>query len=109
MVIRELFHEVLEFKGHKIVGEAPDGNECIEKLNNSNSTPDFVIMDHRMPIMNGLSAMKKILDMMPDIKLIFVSADETIKNDVLAAGALMFIKKPFDLETLYSSIDHLSD
>jgi CheY-like chemotaxis protein len=107
--MRELFYEVLEFKGHTIIGEAPDGNECIKKLNNSNSTPDFVIMDHRMPIMNGVSTMKKILDEIPDMKFIFVSADDTAEEDALNAGAVMFIKKPFDLQALYSSIDHLSD
>ena len=58
--MHHIYHEVLELKGHHIIGFAYDGEECIEKLDNSELNPDFIVMDHRMPIINGLKTMKKL-------------------------------------------------
>jgi response regulator NasT len=110
-ILHELYKDILEIKGHEIVGEAYNGNECIEKLVNDNSelsiVPDFVIMDHRMPIQNGLETMNILLEKRPELKVIFISADETARNDAMSAGSVGFIKKPFNMNSFFSSLENL--
>ena len=53
-VLLDIYRDVLALKGHEVVGTANDGEECVEKLSNSGPPPDFVILDHRMPIMDGI-------------------------------------------------------
>jgi CheY-like chemotaxis protein len=103
-----LYLDVLEQKGHEVIDGAFDGVECLEKLNNSRTDPDYILMDHQLPMKDGLVAMKELLQIKPELKIIFVSEDLSIKEQVLAAGAVEFIKKPFNLPTLYDSIDKLS-
>lgn len=76
---------------------------------NNGLEPDFILMDHRMPVKNGLEATKELLKSKPNLKIIFVSADISIKNKALEAGALDFIKKPFDLKTLFERLDKISE
>jgi DNA-binding NtrC family response regulator len=106
-ILHELYHDILKMKGHEICGEAYSGSECIEKLFNSRPDPEYVIMDHRMPIKNGLEVMKYLLRVKPQLKIIFVSADSTIKKKAIDAGAIMFLKKPFNLNTFFLSLSKL--
>jgi len=61
-------------------------------------------MDHRIPIKNGIDTTKKILEMDKNSKIIFTSADNSIKDEALSIGAVAFIKKPFHSEKLISAI-----
>ncbi|UCH90372.1 MAG: response regulator [Thermoplasmata archaeon] len=109
--LHELYRDILELKGHKVVGEAYNGKECIEKLLKENPNPvkepEFIIMDHRMPILNGLDTMKILLEKKPEMKIIFVSADVTVKDEAMAAGSAGFIKKPFNINTFFKYIGSL--
>ena len=93
-------------KGHNIIGEACNGNECIQKLMNAENDPEFILMDHRMPIKNGLEAMKELLKINANLQIIFVSADKSVRSEALASGAISFIKKPFNLKTIYATIEN---
>ena len=62
-------------------------------------------MDHRMPIKNGVEATKEILKINPNIKIIILSADYSIKEIVMKAGAVDFLEKPFDFNTLFRLIE----
>jgi two-component system chemotaxis response regulator CheY len=113
-VLLEIYTNILELKGHEVVGRASDGFECINKLSeligdkpSESTTPDFILMDHRMPVKNGLETMKELLTTNPDLKIIFISADITIRNEALSNGAVDFISKPFNMSTLFESIDYL--
>ena len=64
-------------------------------------------MDHYMPKINGLETTKKLLEIDPKFKIIFVSIDGSIIDDAFAAGAIDFIKKPFGLNSFFSTIDPL--
>jgi two-component system chemotaxis response regulator CheY len=90
-----------------VIGEAFDGQECIEIIRNRSITPDFVLMDHRMPVKNGFDATKILLEEFPKLRIIFISADLSVRNQVLDIGAVSFIKKPFNITTLFESIDNL--
>lgn len=102
-----LYQELLSVKGHEIVGGALDGTECLEKLNDSNEDPDFILLDHRMTINDGIETVKEILRVKPELKIILVSSDESIKDKAIKAGVISFIKKPFNLKNFYNSINQL--
>ena len=62
-------------------------------------------MDHRMPVKNGIEATKEILKINNTTKIIFISADRTIKEEVLSLGVVSFIDKPFKIYVLVDVIN----
>ena len=66
--------------------------------------PDVILMDHRMPIKNGLEASREILRMDGTPKIIFASADKSIREEALSLGVLSFKDKPFTLQRLFNNI-----
>lgn len=101
---------VLEKKG-MIVECAPDGQAGLEKFNNSDEGYyDVILMDVRMPIMDGLEATKFIrnLERMDSKKVpIIAMSANTHKKDIetaLKAGMSTHIGKPFDIKELYKVI-----
>ena len=71
--------------------------------------PDIILMDHRMPQMNGLEATKIILDSFPNsrIRIIFISADLSIKQKAMEAGAQLFLVKPVSIKQILSTLDQI--
>ena len=110
-MLHELYQDILQMKGQVVIGKAFNGKECLEKIliekDNPGIDPDYVIMDHRMPLKNGLDTTKELLEKMPGLKIIFVSADITIRENALASGAVGFIKKPFNIQSFFTAIDKL--
>ncbi len=101
---------VLEKKG-MIVECAPDGQAGLEKFNNSDEGYyDVILMDVRMPVMDGLEATKFIrnLERMDSKKVpIIAMSANTHKKDIetaLKAGMSTHIGKPFDVKELYKVI-----
>lgn len=101
---------VLEKKG-MIVECAPDGQAGLEKFNNSDEGYyDVILMDVRMPVMDGLEATKFIrnLERMDSKKVpIIAMSANTHKKDIeiaLKAGMTTHIGKPFDVKELYKVI-----
>ncbi len=101
---------VLEKKG-MIVECAPDGQAGLEKFNNSDEGYyDIILMDVRMPVMDGLEATKFIrnLERMDSKKVpIIAMSANTHKKDIetaLKAGMSTHIGKPFDIKELYKVI-----
>ncbi len=100
----------MKLEGHQIVGKAYNGEEFLDIYKNSQSQPDIVLMDHRMPAKDGLEATKEILSINPHCKIIFVSADYSVRDKALETGAVDFLEKPVDFLTLFRVIEkhHLS-
>jgi response regulator of citrate/malate metabolism len=103
-----LYKEILKIKGHEVIGDAPNGTDLLEKLNNLKVEPDFILLDNRISITNGIDTIRDLLKKNPSLKIIFISSDETMKEEALAAGAISFIKKPFNLKNFYNSIHQLT-
>ena len=101
--ILQLYKMMLEMEGFD-TSTANNGEKAVKIYKSSNETLDIVLMDHRMPIKNGLEAAKEILAIDYDAKIIFVSAEPRIKSKALSLGAIKFIKKPFSLDYLIRSI-----
>jgi DNA-binding response OmpR family regulator len=86
---------------------AGNGAEAVEKYRQSSARPDIVIMDNRMPLMNGVEAMRRIRDLGSPVRFIFMSADATVRDEVTEMGAL-FLKKPASIRELMQAIEALA-
>ncbi len=102
--LRNLYRIALKLKGHDVIGTAGDGNEAVDMFRNFSKKPDIIIMDHRMPGKNGLEATREIMKMDGKPKVIFASADKSVREEAISLGARSFKSKPFSLEKLCSNI-----
>lgn len=103
-----LFDKYLTILGHEIVAKAYNGEEAVKLFHEFRNIPDLILMDHRMPKKDGLTATKEILGFNNNSKIIFISADYSIKNKALAIGAKYFLEKPFKLDKLSQIIEKIS-
>jgi len=67
--------------------------------------PDIVLMDHRMPGMNGIDAMHQIRRINPEQCFIFVTSDPDAAGEARRLGANTFVLKPFRLDRLSETIN----
>ncbi len=62
-------------------------------------------MDYRLPIMNGVEASKEILKIDPDTKIVFLSADASVMDEAMRAGAYIFLKKPASIKDILGAVE----
>ncbi len=93
-LIRNILKDIVkESKDITVVGEATNGKEAINK--NIELSPDLIIMDIDMPIMNGIEATKIIMDVKPVPIMIFSRNTDTLNNfNAMKYGAVDCIQKP---------------
>ena len=92
-------------EGHEIIAKAFNGEEAIEIFKTFQNYPDIILMDHRMPLKNGLETTKEMISINSESKIIFVSADYTVKNKAFEIGAIDFLEKPIDLTSLIAMVE----
>lgn len=102
--MRMMIKDILIKNGFKVVGEAQDGLEAVEKY--KELTPDLVTMDITMPEMDGITALKQILGQNAAAKVIMCSAmgQQAMVIDAIQAGAKDFIVKPFQSDRVIEAI-----
>ncbi len=105
-VLRELYSDILSMAGVEVVASMPNGLSAIEFVKEGNEV-DLVIMDYRMPVLNGIATMKEIRRFCPDVPVIFATADEVMGISVLDSGAAAVLVKPFAMEQLISVVKKL--
>ena len=90
--------------GHKVVGEASDGKEAILKYQELH--PDLVTLDITMPEMDGLQAIKEIMKIDSNARVIMCSAmgQQAMVIEAIQSGAKDFIVKPFQEDRVLSAI-----
>jgi response regulator NasT len=90
--------------GHQIVGTAKDGAEAVESA--SKYHPDLILMDIRMPGIDGIEATKEILAQRA-VPIVLLSAygDEELARRASEAGVMAYLLKPVDLRQLHSTIE----
>ncbi len=106
--IIELYRVILKMYGYEFAGFALDGKEAVQVFEAMNPRPDIIIMDQRLPLMNGVEATKEIMRMDPGAKVLFVSADNRSRESALSSGAMGFITKPFQMKDFMTHLDDLS-
>jgi YesN/AraC family two-component response regulator len=84
--------------GINVTAEAPNGQEAIQSINKQK--PDLVLMDIRMPVMDGLDATKAIKARWPQIKVVILTMYPEHQTEALAAGADAFLMKGCSLEEI---------
>jgi YesN/AraC family two-component response regulator len=97
--IVDIYSRLCDLKGLRISFIAYDGAEALELFKGA-VCPDLILMDHRMPGMTGLDAMKRMLDIDPEARFVFLSADEDIRDQALSCGAMAFLKKPAGIKEI---------
>lgn len=100
LYIQELYENMLPMAGHEIVGKAANGQEAVEAYVLLAPRPDLVIMDHRMPLMNGLDACRAILEADPGARILMISADPSVRPHAAKIGVAAFLEKPFAMDVL---------
>lgn len=98
--IRVLMRTVMESMNAEVVAEAANGEEAVALFREKK--PDMVFLDISMPLMDGKTALKKILGESPNacvIMLTSMSAMTTVK-ECLDAGAVNYIRKDTPLKEL---------
>ena len=102
--LQKLYEMMISTFGFKVVGKANNGKEAIEMYNALTKKPDVILMDHRMPVQNGLDTALMLLKLDNPPKIIFTSADISIKSRALALDGITFLEKPFTVNALYNEI-----
>ncbi len=99
--LRIVLNEIDEVK---VIGEAQNGHECLEILKNQEA--DLILMDIRMPVMDGIEATKKILEKYPRVKVIALTMFEEISyfNQMIEAGADGYLLKKTNKDELQRAI-----
>ena len=105
--ILELYRQWFIMRGFEIVGLVKDGGEAISKYCSLIKKPDIIIMDHHLPVKNGIEVMKEILEIDSKAKIIIASADKGVKDSALSAGAVSFKLKPFILDDFVKEIEEI--
>ena len=88
--------------GIEIVGEAADGREAVRLV--EQCQPDVVLMDLRMPVIDGLEATRTIKGRWPQVKVIVLTMYPSHQPEALAAGADVFLVKGCTTEELFQAI-----
>jgi DNA-binding NarL/FixJ family response regulator len=104
-LFREGLRKVLEANGLEVVGEASDGEEAVQLA--SESAPDVVLMDLRMPGLDGVGATRRIaqLPRAPRVLVLTTFDDDASVFDALRAGALGYLLKDTQSTRLVEAVE----
>ncbi len=105
---RETIAKRLRVRGFR-VSEASNGKEALEDLNREQA--DVVVMDVKMPVMDGLEALEKIKDAFPKLEVILLTGHASPEDGVtgIKSGAFDYLCKPIKLEHLMSKVRQARD
>lgn len=97
--------EIIEEAGYDVVGQAKDGFDAIELCRREH--PDVVMMDIKMPMLNGLEATKIIREegLADCVVLVTAYSDKKYIQEAKNLGVMNYLVKPFDESTLIPAIE----
>ncbi len=104
-ILHRLYKDVFAIKGYEVVDDAYDGQEAVEKFANMYPRPDVVILDHRMPNKDGIEAMGEMLEIDPNARIVFISADANVRDEALKMGAVGFGLKPVTIRHMLELVE----
>mgnify|MGYP003334258507 FL=1 len=103
-IIRLDLREMLEEEGYSVVGEAGRGDQAVELVRNLK--PDVVILDVKMPGMDGIEAAKRIsADGVCAVLMLTAFSQREVVEQARDAGALAYLVKPFQKTDLVPAIE----
>ncbi len=101
-LIRMDLVEMLTEAGYQVVGQGVNGQEAIELANIHK--PDLMILDVKMPVLDGISAAEKIIDICPVLMLTAFSQRELVER-ARDTGVMAYVVKPFTINDLLPAIE----
>ena len=107
-IARQLTKMVEGFGGYQIVGHAKNGAEAVKLF--KTLSPDVVLMDIVMPMMDGLQSLRTLMRLDPEAKVIVISSVGGVGQKVEEAirlGAQCVISKPFEEEKVKSMLERV--
>jgi two-component system, response regulator PdtaR len=102
-LIRMDIVETLRDHGFDVVGEAGDGNKAVELA--FSLKPDLMVMDIKMPDLDGLSAAEQIAELKIPVVLLTAFSQQELVTRAAEVGAMAFLVKPFSPQDLLPAIE----
>jgi two-component system response regulator (stage 0 sporulation protein F) len=102
--IRLLYKQELTEEGYEVT-LATNGKECLEIIDAEN--PDLIILDIRMPVMDGIETLGRIINKRKDIPVILNTAYSSYKDDFMTWAAEAYVVKSYDLSELKIKIQEI--
>ena len=108
-LLRQAVKRALIEAGFNIVGEASDGEEGVNLVNEL--SPEIVILDITMPVMDGLTALKIIKKSKPDTKVIMLTmhGESSVVSQAISLGASGFITKDVPMSEVIDLVARIAD
>ncbi len=109
-IMRRGLRDVLETSdGIEVVAEAANGVEAVEKA--QDARPDVIVMDAMMPEKDGAEACRDIMDLLPDTKVLMLTAstEDDAVIEAIAAGAVGFVQKLLGADNLVDAIRRVAE
>ena len=102
LIMRKRIREIAEEAGWQVAGEAKNGEQAVALYHQEK--PDLVTLDIVMPKMDGVSALKQMIQDDPQARVVMISAvnQKGKLAECIQAGAIDFIVKPFEKASLRS-------
>lgn len=104
---RSILKNILEEEGYSVIAEASNGEEAIEAYKQNKA--DLITLDITMPKMDGIEALKNIVEFDPDVKAVMITAagQQSKLIEALKFGAKRFITKPFEKDEILKNINEV--
>jgi response regulator NasT len=105
--VRKMLVDMLELDGFDVVGQASSGEDAVQLADTAE--PDVIVMDYKMPGMDGLKAARAVRDLRPDQAIILYTAylDSKLEAEARSAGVALCIGKVEGLNQLERHITEL--
>jgi two-component system, chemotaxis family, chemotaxis protein CheY len=105
--VREMLATMLELDGFDVVARVASGQAAVDQINKT--SPNVVVMDYKMPDMDGITATKKVRELLPGVGVILYTAylDQELEEKAREAGAALCLGKVEGLEQLERRISEL--
>lgn len=101
-LIRMDLVEMLTESGYQVVAQATNGQEAITLV--TEHKPDLIILDVKMPILDGISAAEQLINMCPVLMLTAFSQKELVER-ARDSGVMAYVVKPFTINDLLPAIE----
>ena len=106
-ILRDGVRRGLESSGATVVGEADNGEEAVALA--TETKPDIVLMDLSMPVLDGVAATERIVDALPDTKVVVLTMhdDPDRTRAALQAGAIAYLTKGTSFEEVFDTLERV--